>query len=163
MTHSITFHIIYTNSWGKRKLSMFLWIKALLENVLWNKKNAIGVQKNTDWDKAVGLFITHMLISYVPCIFKCLIYISYINKYQFSSVTQLCPTLCNPINHSTPGLPVHHQLPELPKLMSVELVMPSSHLILCRPLLLLPPVPPSIRVLWVNSSHEVAKVFEFQL
>ena len=31
---------------------------------------------------------------------------------QFSSVTQLCPTLCNPINHSTPGLPVHHQLPE---------------------------------------------------
>ena len=31
---------------------------------------------------------------------------------QFSSVTQSCPTLCNPMNHSTPGLPVHHQLPE---------------------------------------------------
>ena len=31
---------------------------------------------------------------------------------QFSSVAQLCPTLCNPMNHSTPGLPVHHQLPE---------------------------------------------------
>ena len=91
---------------------MFLWIKALLENVLWNKKNAIGIQKNTDWDKAVGLFITHMLISYVPCIFKYLIYISYINKYQFSSVAQSCLTLCNPINHSTPGLPVRHQLPE---------------------------------------------------
>ena len=31
---------------------------------------------------------------------------------QFSSVTQSCPTLCDPMNHSTPGLPVHHQLPE---------------------------------------------------
>ena len=33
--------------------------------------------------------------------------------YQFSSVTQLCPTLCNPMNCSTPGFPVHHQVPEL--------------------------------------------------
>ena len=41
------------------------------------------------------------------------------------------------MNHSMPGLPVHHQIPEF---------MPSSHLILCHPLLLLPPVPPSIRV-----------------
>ena len=56
---------------------------------------------------------------------------------QFSSVAQSCPTLCNPMNHSMPGLPVHHQLPEC---------MPSSHLILGRPLLLLPPIPPSIRV-----------------
>ena len=46
----------------------------------------------------------------------------------------------------TPGLPVHHQLPELPKLMSIESVMPSNHLILCRPLLLLPSIPPSISV-----------------
>ena len=50
------------------------------------------------------------------------------------------------MNHSTPGLPVHHQLPEFTKLMSIKLVMPSSHLILCRPLLLLPPIPPNIRV-----------------
>ena len=68
--------------------------------------------------------------------------------FQFSSVAQSCPTLCNPMNRSTPGLPVHHQLPELPKLMSIELVTPSSHLILCCPLLLLPPIPPSIRVLF---------------
>ena len=33
-------------------------------------------------------------------------------SFQFSSVTQSCPTLCNPMNCSTPGLPVHHQLPE---------------------------------------------------
>ena len=65
---------------------------------------------------------------------------------QFSSVAQLCPIVCNPMNRSTSDLPVHHQFRSLLKLMSVESVMPSSHLILCCPLLLLPPVSPSIRV-----------------
>ena len=66
--------------------------------------------------------------------------------FQFSSVTQSCPTLCNPMHHSTPGFPVHHHLPEFIQLMSIKLVMPSSHLILWRPLLLLPSIPTSIRV-----------------
>ena len=66
--------------------------------------------------------------------------------FQFSSVAQWCPTLCDSMNHSTPGLPVHHQLPESPRLTSIESEMPSSHHILCRPLLLLTPIPPSIRV-----------------
>ena len=66
--------------------------------------------------------------------------------YQFSSVAQSCPTLCNPMGCSTPDFPVHHQLPSLLKLMSMESGMPSSHLILCRPLLLLPLIFPSIRV-----------------
>ena len=65
---------------------------------------------------------------------------------QFSSVAQSCPTLCDPMNRSTPGLPVHHQLPESTRTHIHQSVMPSSHLILCRPLLLLPPIPPSIRV-----------------
>ena len=65
---------------------------------------------------------------------------------QFSSVTQSCLTLCDPMNHSTPGLPSIINSRSLPKLMSIEWVMPSSHLILCHSLLLLPPVLPSIRV-----------------
>ena len=65
---------------------------------------------------------------------------------QFSSVTQSCLTPRDPVTRSTPGLPVHHQLPEFTQTMSIESVMPSSHLIPCRPLLLLPPNPPSIRV-----------------
>ena len=65
---------------------------------------------------------------------------------QFSSVTRSCLTLWDSMNRSTPGLPVHHQLPELLKLMSIESVMPSNHLILCHHLLLLPSVFPSIRV-----------------
>ena len=63
-----------------------------------------------------------------------------------SSVAQSCPTLCNPMNRSMPGLHVHHQLPEFIQLMSIESVMPSNHLILCCPFLLLPPIPPSVRV-----------------
>ena len=66
--------------------------------------------------------------------------------WVFSSVAQSCPTLCNPMNHSTPGLPVHHQLPEFTQTHVHQSVMPYNHLILCHLLLLLPPIPPSIRV-----------------
>ena len=66
--------------------------------------------------------------------------------FQFGSVAQLCLTLCNPMNCSTPGLPVHHQHWSLPKLMSVKSVMSSNHLILCRPLVLLSSIFPSVRV-----------------
>ena len=68
-----------------------------------------------------------------------------LSSLQFSSVAQSCSTLCDPMNRSTPGLPVHHQLPDSLRLMSIDSVMPSRDLILCRPLLLLPPIPPSIR------------------
>ena len=73
-------------------------------------------------------------------------YIMLYSNYQFSSVAQSCPTLCDPVNRSTPGLPVHHQTHVHPNLESIKLVMPSNHLILCRPLLLLPLIPPSIRI-----------------
>ena len=65
---------------------------------------------------------------------------------QFSSVAQSCPTLCNPVNRNTPGLPVHYHLPEFTQTHVHRSVMPSSHLILGHPLLFLPPIPPRIRV-----------------
>ena len=65
---------------------------------------------------------------------------------QLSSVAQLCPTLCNPwIATHQASLSIINSRSS-PKLMCIESVMPSSHLILCRPLLLLPPISPSIRV-----------------
>ena len=70
----------------------------------------------------------------------------YKGSVQFSSVTQSCPTFCDPMNRSMPGPPSITNFQSLPKLMSIQSVMPSSHLILCCPLLLLPPIPPSIRV-----------------
>ena len=66
--------------------------------------------------------------------------------YIISSVSQSCPTLCNLMDCSTPGFPVHHQVLELLKLMSLESVMPSNYLILCCPLLLPPSIFPSIRI-----------------
>ena len=65
---------------------------------------------------------------------------------QLNSVAQSCLTLCDRMNHSMPGLPVLHHLPELLKLMSIKSVIPSNHLILCHPLLLLPLTFPSTRV-----------------
>ena len=100
--------------------------------------------------------IAKLVFFHCPC--------KHYKRIQFSSVAQLYPTLCDTTNHSTPGLPIHHQLPSPHKPMSVELVMPFNHLILCRPLLLLPSIFPNLRALSnVSSSHQVAKILEFQL
>ena len=87
------------------------------------------------------------------------------SSVQFSSVAQLCPILCDPMNHSTPGLPVHHQLPEFTQthVHRVSDAIQPSHP-------LSSPSPPASNpsqyqslFQWVNSSHGVAKVLEFQL
>ena len=69
-----------------------------------------------------------------------------VSSQSVSSVAQSCLTLCNPMACSTPGFPVHHHFQSLLKLIFIKSVMPSNHLILCRPLLLLPSIFPSIRV-----------------
>ena len=68
-----------------------------------------------------------------------------LSSVKFSSVAQSCLTLSDPMDCSTPGLPVITNSQSLLKLMSIELVMPSNHLILCHPLLLPPSIFPSIR------------------
>ena len=90
-----------------------------------------------------------------------------VHSVQFSSVVHSCPTLFNPMNHSTPGIPVHHQLPEFPQthLHWVGDAIQKSHP-------LLSPSPPAFNLSqqqqqglfkWVSSSHQVAKVLEFQV
>ena len=84
---------------------------------------------------------------------------------QFSSVAQSCLTLCDPMNCSTPGLPVHHQLPEFTQthVHRVRDAIQPSHPLLSPS----SPAPNSSQhqslFQWVNSLHEVAKVLEFQL
>ena len=97
-------------------------------------------------------------------IFKILLLHELQASVQFSSVTQSCPTLCNPMNHSTPGLPVHHQLPEFTQTHARRVgdaIQPSHPLSSPSP-----PAPnPSQHqglFQWVNSSHEVSEVLEFQ-
>ena len=67
------------------------------------------------------------------------------HNYQFSLVTQSCPTPCDPMDCNTPGFPVHHQLLQLAQTHVHQSVMPTNHLIFCCPLLL-PSIFPSIRV-----------------
>ena len=88
-----------------------------------------------------------------------------VQKNQFSSVTQTCPTLCDPMNSSMPGLPVHHQLPESTQTQVHwvgDAIKPSHPLS--------SPSPPALNLSqhqslfkWVSSSHQVVKVLEFQL
>ena len=85
--------------------------------------------------------------------------------FQFSSVAQSCPTLCDPMNHSTPGLPVHHQRPEFTQThvhWVGDAIQPSHPLS--------SPSPPALNLSqhqglfkWVSFLHQVAKVLEFQL
>ena len=86
------------------------------------------------------------------------------SSVQFSSVTQSCLTLCDPMNCSTPGLPVHHQLLESTQthVHWVSDAFQPSHP-------LSSPSPPALNLSqhqglfkWVSSSHQVAKVLEFQ-
>ena len=87
------------------------------------------------------------------------------HSVQFSSVAQSCLTLCDPRDCSTPGFPVHHQLPKFTQTdvhWVGDAIQPSHPL--------LPPSPPAFNLSqhqglfkWVSSSHQVAKVLEFQL
>ena len=92
-------------------------------------------------------------------------YISYVFMIQFSSVAQSCPTLCDPMNRSMPGLPIHHHLPEFTQthVHRVGDAIHPSHPLLSP----FPPAPnPSQHqglFQWVNTSHELAKILEFQL
>ena len=84
---------------------------------------------------------------------------------QFSSVAQSCSTICHPMNCSTPSLPVHHQLPEFTQThihRVSDAIQPFHPLSSPSPPA---PNPSQVQSLfqWVNSSHEVAKVLEFQL
>ena len=110
--------------------------------------------------------LEYFLLSFRTCsIWQLVPYIYTFSSVQFSSITQSCLTLCNPMNCSTPGLPVHHQLPEFTQThvhWVGDAIQPSHPLSSPSPPA---PNPSQHQSLfqWVNSSHEVAKVLEFQL
>ena len=139
----INFLIIREDNWQKKDKQMWfliIWFLNLIEKCL-----QIHLSKKK-----------LELKPFSPKILHCL---------QFSSVTQLCLTLCDPMSCITPGLPVHHQLPELTKThvhWVCDAIQPSHPLSSPSPTA---PNPSQHQSLfqWVNSSHEVAKVLEFQL
>ena len=111
-------------------------------------------------------FSKHIVFHFFCC-FLCLELIPHFSSpsVQFSSVAQSCPILCDPMDCSTPGLPVHYQLPELAQThvhWVGDVIQPSHPLS--------SPSPPAFNLSqhqgffqWVSSSHQVAKGLEFQL
>ena len=122
-------------------------------------------QKEAKWWSFVFSCFFHSVTFFLPSCKRVFKWRYLWFSVQFSSVTQSCPTLCDPMNHSTPGLPVHHQLPEFTQthVHQVSDAIQPSHP-LSSPS---PPAPnPSQHhslFQWVNSSHEVATGLEFQL
>ena len=124
----------------------FWYVFYLLEALFWLLKNKQGTTILGS-NKVISESSTH----------TCLVH--------FSSVAQSCLTLCNPMNHSTPGLPVHHQLPESTQThvhRVGDAIQPSHPLS--------SPSPPALNLSqhqglfkWVSSLHQMAKVLEFQL
>ena len=122
-------------------------------NRFYSSKSSCIIMKTSDTEGTEDRYLRGYYIKKEPCrgtIFvtdrKQKSMVVAVLSAQFSSVAQSCPTLCNPMNRSNQvSLSITISQSSL-KLTSIESVMPSSHLTLCRPLFLLPPIPPSIRV-----------------
>ena len=138
-------------------------------NVCWVKKwKLAGCRQKKNANLEFKFYVCHLSKKWTFPRVACLLVKNicvYIYMYQFSSVAQSCPTHWDPMNRSTPGLPVHHQLPEFTQthVHQVSDAIQPSHP-LSSPS---PPAPnPSQHqslFQWVNSSHDVAKVLELQL
>ena len=119
----------------------------------WSKSQP-WVCSSKHWDRSVGLpstlpqpLINIKIITEILYLLLCPHSVPKSKMYfQFSSVAQSCLTLCDPMNRSSQASPSVTNSRSSPKLICIKSMMPSSHLILCHPLLLLSPVPPSIRV-----------------
>ena len=143
--------------------------RSLFINRMYQKANdyrylKISKQQSSRWNFFVCL--SSILVDIKQLRSKQSVYVHMCIDYvQFSSVTQSCLTLCDPMNRSTPGLPVHHQLPESTQThvhWVGDAIQPSYPL--------LSPSLPAFNLSqhqglfqWVSSSHKVAKVLEFQL
>ena len=114
--------------------NFFSSLKSYLKKIFFNKVPSEPQLKFLTLDSHIRVLILYLFLQLFVFI-------------QLSSVAQSCPTLCNPMNHRRPRLPVHHQLPEFTQthVHRVSDAIQPSVIPFC-PLLLLPPIPPSIRV-----------------
>ena len=152
-------NLVREQTWNWTQVILFLGFMNL--NIIFSRKKRFS--PNFSW--TVMLFLvewcwTHLfpyLATKYYFFFKC--------PVQFSSVAQSCPNLCNPMDCSTPGLPIHHKLPEFTQTHAhrVSDAIQPSHPLSSPSLPALNPSQYQGLFQWVNSLHEVAKVLEFQL
>ena len=142
--------LVDCSPWGCKELDTTEW----LSTHDMTKESVLGYKKQVREKKEANF-----LLKVLRCWVKLTL------SVQFSSVTQSCPTLCDPMHHSTPGLPVNHQLPEFTQTyvhQASDPIQPSHPLS--------SPSPPAFNLSqhqglfkWVSSLHQVAKGLEFQL
>ena len=157
-----TINVMYLNRPETIPLTPGPWSSWLSWNQSLVSKKVGNTDVYTTW-RVWSCVYTHEMITTIFGINQSLTSKSF--TVQFSSVTQSCLTLCDPMDCSTPGLPVHHQLPEFTQAHTHwfgDAVQPSHPL--------LSPSPPAFNLSqpqglfkWVSSLHQVAKVLEFQL
>ena len=170
---SVIFVIVLLLSFVKEKLFCFNNSKYLINNFMNCVFGIVSKKSSPYWclSKVFSWMDVQLFQYYLwnVCLCSILLSFSFVKdqlwQIQFSSVAQSCPTLCDPMNCSTPGLPVHHQLLEFTQThvhRVGDAIQPSHPL--------LSPSPPASNpsqhqslFQWVNSSHEVSKVLEFQL
>ena len=112
----------------------------------------------SQWRRPVFIYMTVLFLANLQISLGHVLYFkSFVVVVQSFSIVRLC----DPMDCSTPDFPVLHISQSLLILVSIESMMPSNHLILCCPLLLLPSIFPSIRVFF-SSLYQVAKVLELQ-
>ena len=141
-------------------------ISPVISDLLLKPCNQFFIWVTILFKSRISIWFFVILFSYwdLLCVDSLLAFLKF-SSVQFSSVAQSCPTLCDSMNRSTPGLPVHHQLPEFTQshVHRVSHAIQPSHPLSSSS----PPAPnPSQHqslFQWVNSSHEVAKVLELQL
>ena len=148
-------------NWNIEERQSFIYVPAIVSNLFYLSIIYLACY--------LQLWSYHSYILCLALFFKFNIAFSqvfhYIHSVQFTSDAQLCPTLCDPMNRGTPGLPVHHQLPEFTQThvhWVSNAIQPSHPLSSPSPLALNLSQYQDLFQL-VNSSHEVAKVLEFQL
>ena len=158
-------------SWTSLPLLTPSHLSRLLESTRFDLPASYGKFPLVIYFTYVSIYVSILLFEFVPpspsptvptSLFS--VSASPFSSVPFSSVAQSCPTLCDPMNHSTPGLPVHHQLPEFTQThvhRVGDAIQPSHPLLSPSPA----PNPSQHQSLfqWVNSLHQVAKVLEFQL
>jgi len=148
----------------------------LARRIPWTEESGelYGAWGHKESDTTERLTLSHFSLSWVMKIYlfvscsstyNMILFSTSSGSVQLSSVTQSCLILCDPMNRSTPGLPVHHQLPKLAQThvhLVGDVIQPSHHLLsLSSPTFNLSQHQGLFQ--WVSSSHHVAKVLEFQL
>ena len=165
-------HNTYISLWDCKEL-LSLWSLLILVCLFfWLRHRACGILVPQGWNPHALEWKHRIFTTWLPgnghysfFFFRFSPSFASVRSDQIRSVAQSCLTLCDPMNRSTPGLPVHHQLPEFTQThvhRVSDAIQPSHPLMSPSPLA---PSPSQHQSLfqWVNSSYEVAKVLEFQL